>query len=70
MFTVRLCVPMSAAGPLMGNMRVWLDKQRAVPAAFHCREASAGVEIEISFDKADDAEACAAHFHGPVLVTD
>jgi hypothetical protein len=70
MFSVRLCVLMSAAGPLMGDMRVWLDKQRTVPAAFHCRDASAGVEIEISFDKEEDAEACAEHFHGLVLVTD
>jgi hypothetical protein len=70
MFTVRLCVPVPAAGPLMADMRVWLDKWRAVPAAFHCREAPVGVAIEIGFDKEDDAEACAEHFHGLMLVTD
>lgn len=70
MFTVRLCVPVPAAGSLMGDMRVWLDRWRAVPAAFHCHEASGGVAIEIGFAKESDAEACAEQFHGLMLVTD
>jgi hypothetical protein len=70
MFTVRFCVPMLAVGPLMGEMRVWLDRRHMVPAAFHCRQAAVGVQIDISFDKEDDAEACGEKFQGLILVTD
>jgi hypothetical protein len=69
MFTVRLCVPLTAAGPLLGDMRAWLDRERALAAAVHFHEAPAGVEIEISFDEEHHAQACAEYFHGLLLVT-
>jgi hypothetical protein len=64
MFTVTFRVPVADVGPLMGEMRVWLDRRSLVPASFHCRDRSNGVEIEISFDKQADATACAIEFEG------
>jgi hypothetical protein len=62
MFTVRFRAPMAEVGPLMGRMRVWLDQCEVVPASFHCHNAPEGVEIEISFYKEDDADACKKQF--------
>ncbi len=68
MFTVRLFASVAAAGPLMGEMRVWIDKEHAHATTVHFNEAIDGVEIEISFDKEHDAAACAEHFDGLLLV--
>jgi hypothetical protein len=62
MFTVKFRAAFATAGTLMADMRVWLDKRRAVPLAFHCHPAPSGVEIEISFKSADDASACEREF--------
>jgi hypothetical protein len=46
----------------MADMRIWLDKQRVVPTAFHCRAVPSGVQIEVSFGNEDDAIACGEEF--------
>ncbi len=63
-FKVTSRAPVAEAGRLMGDMRMWLDKRRVVPVAFHCNDRNNGVEIEISFDKQDDATAFAEEFSG------
>jgi hypothetical protein len=70
MFTVTFRVPLNHAGQLMGAMRVWLDRRRVVPTAFHCDDKNNGVEIEITFRKQADATACAAEFEGLQAVVD
>jgi outer membrane lipoprotein-sorting protein len=64
MFTVTFRVPVMDAGRLMGEMRVWLDRRRVVPTAFHCDDKNGGVEIQITFRKQADATACAKEFEG------
>jgi hypothetical protein len=68
MFTVRFRQPVAAAGPLMADMRVWLDKRGVVPEAFHCRDARDGVEIEIGFGKENDARDCEDLFEAASFV--
>jgi hypothetical protein len=70
MFTVTFRVPMNDVGRLMGKMRVWLDRRGVVPAAFHCTDKNAGVEIEITFPKQADATACAIEFEGLQLAAE
>jgi hypothetical protein len=60
---------LAVAGSLMADMRIWLDKQRVVPAAFHCRAVPSGVQIEVSFGNEDDAIACGEEFAGlPIAI--
>jgi hypothetical protein len=68
MFTVKFRRSVAATGPLMADMRLWLDKGRVVPEAFHCRPAPHGVEIEITFGTEDDARRCEEHFEGLSLI--
>jgi hypothetical protein len=70
MFSVRVRLPLAELGPLMGDMRVWLDKRAVVPAAFHCHDAPGGMEIEISFDKESDARDCGEQFGDVPLVVE
>ena len=67
MFMVKFSLPLAEVGPLMGAMRVWLDKRRIVPTAFHCRDTGGRVEVEVGFERRDDATACAAEFEGVSL---
>ncbi len=67
-YTVTSCAPVAEASRLMGDMRIWLDRRRVVPVAFHCHDRKNGVEIEISFDKHDDATAFAEEFSGVAVV--
>ena len=62
------CAPVAEAGRLMGDMRVWLDKRRVVPVAFHCHDKNSSVEIEISFDKENVAAAFAKEFAAVAVV--
>jgi hypothetical protein len=48
----------------MGEMRVWLDRRRVVPMAFHCDDMVSHVAIEITFREQADAAACAKEFEG------
>ena len=63
-FRVTSRAPVAEAGRLMGEMRVWLDKRRVIPVAFHCHDRKSAVEIEISFAKETDANAFAQEFEG------
>jgi hypothetical protein len=64
MFTATFHVPLMDAGQLMGEMRVWLDRRRVVPMAFHCDDMVSHVAIEITFREQADAAACAKEFEG------
>jgi CheY-like chemotaxis protein len=54
----------AVAGSLMTEMRIWLDKRRVVPGAFHCRAVPGGVQIEISFGNENDAIAAGKSSRG------
>jgi hypothetical protein len=69
MVTVTFRVPVMDAGRLMGEMRVWLDRRRVVPTAFHCDDMD-GCVIEITFRKQADAAACAKEFEGVQLTVE
>ena len=66
-FRVTSSAPVAEAGRLMADMRMWLDKRRVIPVAFHCHDRKNGVEIEISFDKQDDAAAFAQQFENAAV---
>jgi hypothetical protein len=68
MFTVRFRLPLAEVGPLMGDLRVWLDRRAVVPAGFHCNDVPGGVQIEISFRQEGDARQCEEQFEEASLV--
>ena len=61
-FKVTSHAPVTEAGRLMGDMRMWLDKRRVIPVAFHCNDSRSAVEIEVGFAKEVDAKAFAHEF--------
>jgi len=52
---------------VMGDMRVWLDRQKVVPHAFRQSTCLGGLALHVEFNTASHADGFAGHFGGRVL---
>jgi hypothetical protein len=52
---------------LMGEMRVWLDRQKVAPHAFHQSPCPDGLALRVEFSEIHDAAEFAGRFGGRVV---